>query len=369
MGYNWQQPDWPEFRYDLTTLDDVLFQLAEQTGLVMGMLKSMPKDVEMETIIITMVIEAIKTSEIEGEHLNPQDVVSSIRNHLGLNTIQDKVKDKRAFGVGQLMIDVRKTYAEPLTEKKILEWHSMLMQGNTRINIGIWRKHEDPMQVISGAVGKEKIHFEAPPSSQVPKEMKRFIKWFNESMPDGNKEIRKAAVRSAIAHLYFESIHPFEDGNGRIGRAVAEKALSQTLGRPVMLSLSRTIETDKEAYYSNLEQAQRSNEITRWVEYFVHLTLGAQNQALEFVDFILRKSKFFHRYEHSMNERQLKVIRRMLEEGPGGFTGGMNAGKYVSITKASKATATRDLQQLVELGILKPEGGGRSTRYTIIMEA
>ena len=221
------------------------------------------------------------------------------------------------------------------------------------------------MRLVSGSIGKEKIHFEAPPSDQVEKEMEHFISWFNDTAPGGPKEIKIAPVRAAIAHLYFETIHPFEDGNGRIGRAIAEKALSQTIGRPVLLSLSRTIEADKNTYYAALEKAQKSNEITEWIKYFVGVTLAAQKQARESVDFILKKSKFFDRFKDALNERQLKVIRRMLEEGPEGFEGGMNARKYVSIAKTSKATATRDLQQLVELGVLIAEGGGRSIHYRL----
>jgi Fic family protein len=369
MTYNWQQPDWPEFQYELKSVEDALFAFAEQTGHVTGILKSMPPDVEMEAIINMMVTEAIKTSEIEGEYLNRQDVVSSIRNNLGLNTSPENVRDKRAQGAGELMNDVRKTYAEPLTEEKIFAWHEMLMSVNTRINAGAWRKHDEPMQVVSGAHGKEKIHFEAPPSSRVPGEMARFIGWFNDTAPGGKKEIKKAPIRSAVAHVYFETVHPFEDGNGRIGRALAEKALSQTLGRPVLLSLSRTIEADKKSYYAEIEKAQRSNAITAWIEYFVAVVLTSQKQANEFVDFILKKSKFFDRFKNVMNDRQLKVVRRMLEAGSEGFEGGMNATKYVSITKTSKATATRDLQNLVELGIFAPEGGGRSTRYSIALEA
>jgi Fic family protein len=174
-------------------------------------------------------------------------------------------------------------------------------------------------------------------------------------------------VRSAIAHLYFETIHPFEDGNGRIGRAIAEKALSQTIGRPVMLSLSRAIEADKNAYYTALETAQRSNEITPWVTYFIRRTLDAQMEAESQIEFTLKKTKFFDRYKGQLNERQVKVVRRMLEEGPKGFEGGMNARKYMGITKTSKATATRDLQQLLETGAFKLAGkaGGRSTGYQV----
>lgn len=367
MIYNWQQPDWKNFQYELGNIEDALFSFAEQTGHVTGILKSLPDDVEMEAIINTMVIEAIKTSQIEGEYLNRDDVVSSIRNNLGMNTTPENVRDKRAQGAGELMIDVRKTYNEPMTEQKIFDWHRMIMRGNTQVNAGAWRKHDEPMQVISGAIGKEKIHFEAPPSSNVPEEMTGFIEWFNDTAPGGRKEIKKAPIRSAIAHLYFETIHPFEDGNGRIGRAIVEKALSQTLGRPVLLSLSSTIEANKKSYYAAIEKAQRSNFITQWIEYFVDVVLTAQKQAIEFVDFVLKKSKFFDLYKNQMNERQLKVVRRMLEDAPDGFLGGMNASKYVSITKSSKATATRDLQHLVELGVFIPKGGGRSTRYSVAL--
>lgn len=365
MTYNWQHPDWPNFKYDLYNVEDILFNFAEQIGHVSGILKAMPEDVQMEAVIDVMVSEAIKTSEIEGEYLSRQDVISSIRNNLGFNQTLDPIKDKMAQGIGELMADVRKTYAEAITEEKLFTWHKMLLKDNRRINVGMWRSHAEPMQVISGSLGKEKIHFEAPPSSCVPDEMKRFIQWFNDTAPGGRHEIKKAPVRSAIAHLYFETIHPFEDGNGRIGRAVAEKALSQTIGRPVLLSLSKTIEGDKKAYYSALEQAQRSNEITAWITYFVNVILKSQEQAISLVDFILKKSKFFDRFKDVLNERQLKAVKRMLDAGPDGFEGGMSAKKYISLTKASKATATRDLQHLSELGVLILEGGGRSTHYVL----
>lgn len=365
MIYNWQQPDWPDFKFDSQEIDDGLFSLAEETGRISGMLNTMSEDLKMEAIINTMVAEAIKTSAIEGEYFNRQDVVSSIRNNLGLNKIHDNVKNKKAQGVGALMVDVRHSYAEPLTEEKLCTWHEMLMADSKNILIGKWRMHEEPMQVISGPMGKEKVHFEAPPSARIPEEMDRFIMWFNNTAPGGRGEIKKAAVRSAIAHLYFESIHPFEDGNGRIGRAIAEKALSQTLGRPILLSLSRTIEADKKAYYQALEKASKSNEITKWVKYFVEITLTSQKQARELIDFILKKTKFFDRYKDGLNERQLKVIKRMMEAGPEGFEGGINASKYSSLTKVSKATATRDLQYLLEIKALAVVGGGRSTRYVI----
>lgn len=365
MTYNWQWPDWPDFVYDLSELEDLLLSFAEETGNISRILQASPEHVKAENLLNTLVSEAIKTSEIEGEYISRQDVVSSIRNNLGLNLSPQIVKDKRAQGISTLMVDVRKTYTDPLTEEKLFEWHVMLLSENKNINSGTWRKGTAPMQVISGTTGREKIHFEAPPSGQIPNEMKTFIKWFNETAPGGNKEIKKAAVRSAITHLYFESIHPFEDGNGRIGRVLAEKALSQTMQRPVMLSLSRKIEAQRKSYYDALEVAQRSNEITAWIHYFVQIIHDAQVEARKILNFTLQKTKFFVRFKDKFNDRQAKAIKKMLETGPDGFEGGMTAKKYMSINKTSKATATRDLQHLVEIETLKITGGGRSVSYLL----
>ena len=365
--YNWQQSDWPNFTYNLSGLEDELFSIAEKVGRVTGKWQALPEDTQQEAVINMMVAEAIKTSEIEGEYLSRKDVLSSIRKNLGLHGETEYIKDRRAAGVAELMIDVRNTCDEPITKEKLFSWHRMLLEGSEGFKVGVWRTHKESMQVVSGAIGKEIVHYEAPPSSRVPQEMQQFITWFNDSAPEGKKGIRLAPVRSAIAHLYFETIHPFEDGNGRIGRAVAEKALSQGIGRPVLLSLSETIESNKRDYYDALKKAQRSNEVTDWVQYFVQTVLDAQSQAEELVDFTLLKAKFFDRYRDQLNDRQLKVINRMLDEGPDGFEGGMNARKYINITKTSKATATRDMQHLMEIGAFKRLGkaGGRSTRYQV----
>jgi Fic family protein len=365
MKYNWQQSDWPEFNYDIFRIQDILFSIAEKMGHVSGILKSLPDSTQTEAIIDLMVSEAVKTSEIEGEYLSRPDVMSSIRHNLGLDTGKEHIADQRAKGAADLMVDVRKTCREHLSKEKLFEWHRMLLSGTGGVEVGAWRTHEEPMQVISGPVGKWKVHFEAPPSVKVPGEMERFINWFNKTTPGEKEEIKNPILRSAIAHLYFESIHPFEDGNGRIGRAISEKALSQGLGRPVLLSLSETIEADKKTYYGALKTAQRSNEVTAWIVYFSNTTFEAQSRAEESIDFILRKTKYFDHFKEQLNERQIKVIRRMLDEGTKGFEGGMSAKKYIAITRTSKATATRDLQYLSEIGALKQTGGGRSTRYEI----
>lgn len=195
--------------------------------------------------------------------------------------------------------------------------------------------------------------------------MSRFITWFNETAPGGLKEMKRSPVRSAIAHIYFESIHPFEDGNGRIGRAISEMVLSQGAGRPVLISLSKSIEAQKSAYYNALQLAQRSNQITKWIAYFVQVVCNALHDPEDLIDFTLKKTKFFDRFKDQLNERQVKVIKRMLEESPKSFAGGMSAKKYMAITKTTKPTATRDLQDLIEKKIFSVSGGGRSTRYQV----
>ncbi|RYG52047.1 MAG: Fic family protein [Chitinophagaceae bacterium] len=365
--YNWQKKDWPLFRFSLNNVEEALLLFSEKVGRVSGILDALPEEAKQDTIVEIMLAEAIKTSEIEGEYPNRMDVLSSIKKNLGLNQDVEFIKDKSAAGLAELMMDVRNTFKAPLSTERLFKWHKMLLRENKRVAVGKWRTHKEPMQILSGTIGKEKVHFEAPPSSKVNDEMNRFINWFNETAPGGSSEIKKAPVRAAIAHLYFESIHPFEDGNGRIGRAVAEKALSQTIGRPVVLSLSRTIEARKRDYYENIEKAQRSNEVTSWLEYFIITALNAQIEAEKQIEFTLKKTKFFDAFKTKMNDRQLKVTSRMFEEGPSGFKGGMNASKYISLTKASKATATRDLQALLEMGAFVHAGsaGGRSTSYQL----
>ncbi len=363
MTYNWQQPDWPNFRFDLSPVEDALLAIAGHSGKVGGLLAGLPPGLETEAVLDLMIAEAIQSSAIEGEILQRPDVVSSIRNHLGLNPSPEPVRNPMADGAGELMTAVRRGFADPLSETVLFSWHRMLMRGATGIRTGEWRLGGDPMQVVSGLMHRPTVHFEALPAAAVPGEMARFVSWFNDTSPDGRSPLKHAAVRSAIAHLYFESIHPFEDGNGRIGRAISEKALSQGMGHPVPISLSRSIEVRRSAYYDALESAQRSNEITGWLVYFVETVRQAFLESEEQIAFIVGKARFLDRHRDSLNARQSKVINRMLDAGPAGFTGGMNARKYIAITRASKATATRDLQELVAKGVLLPTGAGRSAGY------
>ena len=365
MQYNWQLRNWPDFRYELNEIQDLLFSFSEKTGRVDGLMSALPESLQTETIIDLMVCEAIKSSEIEGEMLSRPDVMSSIENNLGLNPKPKQIGDQRAAGIAELMLCVRDGYAKPLNRRMLFEWHTLLMRGTGKIKSGVWRIHSEPMLIVSGTLGDEDVHFEAPPSKKVPDEMTRFIQWFNNTAPGGKAEIKSPPVRAAVAHLYFESIHPFEDGNGRMGRALSEKALSQGIGRPVLLSLSQSIEADRTGYYAALKKAQRSDNITEWILWFAKMLLHAQKQAEFEIEFALKKTKLFDRIQDQLNERQRKVLHRMLKEGSGGFQGGMSAKKYTVISKTTKATATRDLQDLVAKNVFIPHGGGRSTRYQI----
>ena len=368
MRYNWEQADWPHFRYRSDALMDDLLAFAEEAGQVGGFVEALPDDLGVEAVLDLMIAEAVRTSAIEGEILARDSVMSSIRNHLGLNPAPEPVSDRLADGAGELMVAVRRTFAEPLSADTLFAWHRMLLGGSSRVRIGGWRVGGDPMQVVSGRIDEPTVHFEAPPAARVPEEMARFIEWFNGTVPRGTNAIPHGPVRSALAHLYFESIHPFEDGNGRLGRALSEKALAQGLGRPVLMSLSRLIDARRNDYYAALKSAQRSNEVTPWVEWFVRIVLDAQRDAGTRIRFIVRKSKFFGRFESDLNDRQKKVVRRMFEAGPEGFDGGMNARKYIALTGTSKATATRDLQHLARIGAFSPIGGGRSARYQLALD-
>ncbi len=367
MFYNWQQSDWGKFSNSINEIEDELFLFTEKVGKLKGLLETLPENSKEETLIELLVSEAIKTSEIENEYLSRKDVTSSIRLNLGLYEPKD-IKDLKSKQVGKLITIVRKTYNEPLSENVLKNWHKYLFPNNTQINVGKWRKHKEPMQVVSGAIGREKIHFEAPPSKEIPQQIKTFIKWFNNTAPNGKNTIKYAPIRAAISHLYFESIHPFEDGNGRIGRAIADKALSQSLQYPLLLSLSIIIEKNKNEYYKALENAQKSNKINSWLKYFINVIIDAQNHTEVLIDFTLKKSRFFDLFSDKINNRQLKCIQRIFKEGIKGFDGGITAKKYMKITKSSKATATRDLKSLTEMGAFVIKGKGRNTHYFIKMD-
>jgi len=364
MIYNWQHEEWPKFRYDTAETDELWQQFNVNAGQSSGLCLGLSVADQQKVLLDNLVAEAMKTSAIEGEFFSREDVYSSIKKNLGL--IPDKiVKDEKTKGIAALVVKVHETYAAPLSKTMLFNWHTLLMQGYSNINKGKWRTGTEPMQVISGAIGKETVHFEAPPSQCVPAEMNQFIDWFNHTAPNKDGAIKNPMIRSAIAHLYFETIHPFEDGNGRIGRTIAEKVLSQGIGSPTMFSLSKEIDKNKKGYYTALKQGQHTLNLTHWLSYFTQLIINAQQDALNATLFTLKTSRFFETYKGQLNQRQQKVVKRMLDAGHEGFEGGMTAKKFMSMTKASKATATRDLQSLYEIGIFIKEGGGRNIHYQL----
>lgn len=365
--YNWQHPDWSNFTYDEDVITENSLKFAELLGEFFGIFKTFNSSNQQNKILDIMIFEAIKTSEIEGEILSREDVRSSLLKKLGWATTAKNIKDTRAENVALLMWEVRNNFQTKLSEKLIKNWHEILFANSKYVNSGIYRTSEEAMQIVSGAMVKEKVHFEAPPSKQVALEMKNFVKWYNAFKTKGH--IQKIIVKTAITHLYFESIHPFEDGNGRIGRALIEKCLSESLEKQIIISVSLTIEKDKNSYYNELKKAQSTLEITNWLLYFSQLLVNSQKNALEILEFSLQKTQFFDQYKSKMNERQLKVINKMFDAGKDGFEGGMTAKKYISIAKTTKATATRDLHELVELGILLQNLAGRSTNYTLNINA
>ena len=357
MIWNWQQKDWRKFSYDNSKLQAFEEDFLRYCGEVVGTLKHLDDQEEKELRVTLLRDEAMQTSRIEGEYLDRDSIQSSIRRHFGLQ-VNLESKELKEQGISDLLVDVYQNYEKPLSHDLICQWNSKLFSAQGRS--GEYRSHSEPMQVVSGAVYAPTVHFEAPPSAQVFDEIAAFIQWYNKAHEE--KSIPPLTL-AGIAHLWFECIHPFEDGNGRVGRALAEKSLSQSLGTPALISLSSVIEKKKSAYYNALEQANKGNEITKWLEYFLPTMIEAQQYSIQKIGFIIEKGKLLNKHQSQLNERQLKVILRMFQEGVEGFKGGLSAKNYISITQTTQPTATRDLRDLIEKGVLKKTGELRYTRY------
>lgn len=366
--YIWQEENFPNFTYTVdqlfSVIQDFSLHLGEANGLIMGFSQEMKREAFTEI----MLSEAMKTSEIEGEYFSREDVMSSLKVNLQVKDYHNKSKNKKADAIAQLIIEVQNSYSKPLTEETLLKWHQILMSNEERINSGQFRTGSEPMQVVSGRYGDFTVHYEAPPAKDLSKLILQFFNWYQYFSEEGLGRIGEAMLFSSIVHLYFETLHPFEDGNGRIGRALAEKALADKLKIPIFISLSKEIEKDKNRYYSELKKAQRNSNITDWVSYFFNILQEALLDSKNVVLFTLKKVNFFDLHKNNLNERELKAINKMLEQGEEGFKGGMTAKKYISINKTSKATATRDLQHLAEINAFKKTGGGRSVSYQINLD-
>jgi Fic family protein len=365
MAWNWQEPNWPNFKWDRSRLYPVEEQFLLGAGVAIGTVRHLDKDEHNQLLLEVMSAEAVTTSAIEGEILNRASVQSSILGQLGLTSPDRRKILPAEQGIAEMMVDLYRLFAKQLSSEMLFGWHRMVTSGRKDLgDVGRYRTSGEPMQIVSGPIGGPAVHFEAPPSKQVPAEMKRFISWFNHTAPRG-REALPAITRAGIAHLYFESIHPFEDGNGRIGRAIAEKAIAQGFGHSVLVGLATTILAHQKSYYQELEKANRGNEITEWILWFAGIALEAQRRSLALTEFIIAKTKLLDRMRGRMNDRQQKAILRMFRQGPEGFSGGLSASNYSTITGATTATTTRDLADLVEKGVLTRTGERRHARYAL----
>ena len=364
MRWNWQQPDWPNFTWNQSRLAQAEQQFLVGAGTFMGAVKHLDSEERSQITIEAISTEAVTTAEIEGEILDRASVQSSIRQQFGLATDNRRVGPAEQ-GMAEMMVDLYRSFAVPLSGEMLFAWHRMLVSGRHDLkDIGRYRTSGEPMQVVSGAIHEPKVHFEAPPSSHVESAMESFIAWFNRTGP-GNVEPLPALTRAGMAHLYFECIHPLEDGNGRIGRALAEKSLAQSIGQPTLTALAATILAKRKSYYEALEAANKQNEITAWLAWFAGVAIEAQRRTTALVEFLIDKARLLDGLRGQLNQRQEKALLRMLREGPEGFAGGLSAGKYATITGASPATATRDLVELVTKGALIRTGKRKHTRYQL----
>jgi len=365
MSWNWQQPDWPNFKWDRSRISAAEEQFLLGAGVAIGAVKHLGEDEHNQLLVEVLSGEAVTTSAIEGEVLNRASVQSSILRQLGLAPPDKRRVMPAEQGIAEMMVDLYRSFSQPLSNQMLFGWHKMVTSGRKDlVDIGRYRTSREPMQIVSGPIGAPAVHFEAPPSKQVSAEMKRFVSWFNRTAP-GSEEPLPAITRAGTAHLYFELIHPFEDGNGRIGRAIAEKAMTQSFGQQVLVSSATTILAHQKSYYETLERANRRNDITDWLVWFAEIALEAQRSSIAQVEFIIAKTKLLDRLRGQISERQQKALLRMFREGPEGFKGGLSAGNYSTITGASPATTTRDLADLVEKGALARTGERKHARYAL----
>jgi Fic family protein len=367
MRWNWQQPNWPNFTYDPAAYAAAEACFLKAAGVVVGAVSYADPAQRQELTIDLIVQETLDSSAIEGEILDRASVQSSLARHLGLRADRRRANAAEA-GAAELMANLYQTYDAPLSDEMLFDWHTMLMNGRHDLaDLGSYRTHADPMQIVSGALHTPRVHYEAPPSDRVPTEMQAFIAWFNETAPNTIHPL-PAIIRAGIAHIWFESIHPFEDGNGRIGRAIAEKALAQTVEAPSLTALAETIHRHRKDYYAQLQLASRTNDISDWLSWFAEIVLEAQERTLTRIRFLIAKTRLLDRVRGQINDRQEKALIRMFAEGPDGFKGGLSAKNYQTITDASSATTTRDLAELVKAGALHREGERKATRYYLQIE-
>ncbi len=371
--YIWQYPSWPELQWDSTVLLKPLGDCRFQQGSLLSQMRELGFEVQQQARAEVLIEEALKTSEIEGVHLDKRAVRSSVARRLGLPSAGlPEVNNPLADGVVEILLDATHNHARELTAERLFGWHAALFptgySGMHKIRVAAWRDdRKAPMQVVSGPMGREKVHFQAPPAERVNNEMKRFFSWWDKSRNEMD-----GILRAGVAHLWFVSIHPFDDGNGRVGRTITDMALAQDENHALRCySLSSQIMAERDAYYEVLEQTNKRNvDITEWLKWFLECMSRAIIGSNRLLSSVMQKARFWkHHSQLNLNHRQRKAINRLLDAGPGGFEGRLTNRKYAGMNHVSRATTQRELADLVKKGILRPNpGGGRSASYDLIWE-
>lgn len=364
--YLWQKPQWPAFTWDESAITKLLATVCREQGRLLGKMEALGFELRSEAHLRTLTEDVIKSTEIEGEILARDQVRSSIARRLGMDVSGLVPVDRNVEGVVEMMLDATGNYANTLSEERMFAWHASLFptgrSGMSKIQVGKWRNDSSgPMQVVSGPIGKETVHYEAPPADRVPDEMKKFLNWFRK--PGDTDPL----LTAGLAHLWFVTIHPFDDGNGRIARTIADMALARSEKTDQRFySMSAQIRRDRKAYYDVLEETQKGElDVTLWLDWFLNCLLRAIEASQETLSAVLNKAHFWERYaKDPLNERQIKILNRLLD----GFEGKLTTSKWAKIAKCSQDTAYRDILDLVERGALqKDPGGGRSTSYSLVI--
>lgn len=367
----WQQPDWPDFNWQAERLAPLLRECVQTQGRLLGMAGSVGDSMSAQSELDALLQNIVTSSAIEGEQLNVGSVRSSLARRLGLEWIDRDSVSQRSEGLAQLMLDATHGFDEPLTLARLLEWHTWLFPAEEAmfsarpILVGTLRGDE-PMQVVSGRLDRPTVHFEAPPRLGLEQQIERFLSWFEASRDQVSLD---PLLRAGIAHFWFVTLHPFDDGNGRLTRTIADLALAQGEAQAIRFyAMSASILEDRAGYYRTLESSQKATlDITEWLTWFLQTLLRSLQQAITRIDSVLGKTRFWQAHRESdLSAEQIKVLNRLLDGGERGFEQGLSAGQYQAVAKVSKATATRHLAELLDKGCLQRlPGGGRSTRYKI----
>ena len=364
MTYIHELPNWPNFTWDDEQIAPKLAAVRHRQGRLIGRMEALGFPLRTEAVLQTLTLDVLKSSEIEGEVLNPEQVRSSVARRLGIQIAGAIPADRNVEGVVEMMLDATQNFNKPLTQERLFDWHAALFptgrNGMGKIIVGDWRNdRKGPMQVVSGPIGKERVHYEAPAAKRLKTEVKKFLAWLN-GKPDVD-----LVLRAALAHLWFVTIHPFEDGNGRVARAIADMVLAQSEGSPQRFySMSTQIRAERKAYYEILERTQKGKmSVTLWMDWFLECLDRAIQGTEDTLARIFQKAKFWERFgAFPFNDRQRLMLNKLLD----GFEGSLTSGKWAKIAKCSQDTAARDIQTLIDADVLiKNPGGGRSTSYAL----